>query len=130
MRYLLDTHVLLWYLEGSPRLSATIAEVLFSGQYDLLISAASWWEISIKLSIGKLQLATSLEEMLLEADKRRLTWLPLTSAHLLQVAQLPFPANGHRDPFDRLLIAQAQTEGLTLLSQDAKFDAYSVLRLS
>lgn len=130
MRYLLDTHILLWYLEGNPRLSGAIADVLFSSQHELFVSAASWWEISLKLSIGKLQLATPLAEMLVEASKRHLAWLPLTPLHLLQVARIPFPPNGHRDPFDRLLIAQAQVEGLTLLSQDAKFDAYAVSRLS
>lgn len=128
-RYLLDTHTLLWHLEESVELPAAVRELLFLPTNQVFISVASWWEIAIKLSIGKLNTRAPLAQLMQLADQAYFKPLAILPPHLLQLAQLPFPINGHRDPFDRLLIAQAQAENLILLSRDAKFDAYSVQRL-
>lgn len=104
-RFLLDTHTLIWYLEGNPQLSEPVRELLNRGNVRFFVSAVSWWEIALKISLGKLQTVLPLTEMMQEANSRYLEWLPISSAHILRVSQLPFPANGHRDPFDRLLIA-------------------------
>lgn len=127
-RFLLDTHTLIWYLEGNPQLSNPVRELLNRGDVRFFVSAVSWWEIALKSSLGKLQTALPLTEMLQESNSRYLEWLPISSTHILRVSQLPFPANGHRDPFDRLLIAQAQVEDMILLSRDSKFDDYPVRR--
>ncbi|RTQ51671.1 type II toxin-antitoxin system VapC family toxin [Hymenobacter gummosus] len=129
-RYLLDTHTLLWHLEESAELPIMVRELLLQPTNQVFISVASWWEMAIKLSIGKLNTRAPLAQLMQLADQGYFKSLAIEPSHLLQLAQLPFPANGHRDPFDRLLIAQAQAENLTLLSRDAKFDAYSVQRLS
>lgn len=126
--FLLDTHTLIWYLEGSPRLPEPVRILLSDGQAPLFVSAVSWWEIALKTSIGKLTLALPLAEMMQEANRRYIEWLPVLPAHLLRLSQLPFPDNGHRDPFDRMLIAQALEENLTLLSRDDKFGGYAVRR--
>lgn len=126
--FLLDTHTLIWYLEGSPRIPQQTRELISQGNVRILVSAVSWREIALKISLGKLETVFSLTEMLQHASARYLEWLPVLPTHILQLSQLPYPANGHRDPFDRLLIAQAQADDLTLLSRDGKFDAYSVQR--
>lgn len=126
--FLLDTHTLIWYLEGNPRLPQQTLELINQGDVRLLVSAVSWWEIALKTSLGKLKTVLSLPEMLQQASARYLEWLPVLPVHILQLSQLPYPDNGHRDPFDRFLIAQAQADNLTLLSRDGKFDAYSVRR--
>ena len=94
---------------------------------DLLLSRASGWEMAIKLSIGKLRLREPLRQILVEARAvSGITTLPIEEAHVLRVQHLPLH---HRDPFDRLLAAQALEEGLMLVSRDAVFDAYAVPRV-
>lgn len=126
--FLLDTHTLIWYLEGSSRLPYNVRELLSGGDVRLFVSAASWWELALKISLGKLEVNLSLTEMLQEAGLRYIEWLPVLPPHLLYYSQLPIPENNHRDPFDRLLVAQALSENLTLLSNDIKLDAYAVRR--
>ena len=127
MRILIDTHVLLWADLDPERLSAKARSLLASFSSEVLVSAASAWEIATKVRIGKLPEATLFSAEL----PQRLSMLgfqPLTVSmeHALRAGQLPGP---HRDPFDRMLIAQAQAENLALVSNEKVFDAYGVRRI-
>lgn len=119
MRVLLDTHVLLWALDASP-LSAEAQRVVESTSSTVCVSAASAWEIGIKRALGKLRSPDDLEEQLRLA---RFVPLPVTVTHGLAVRDLP---RLHGDPFDRLLVAQARLEGLTLVTRDARLAEYGV----
>jgi PIN domain nuclease of toxin-antitoxin system len=126
MKLLLNTHTFLWFIDDSPRLSAS-AKSLLESDDELLLSTASLWEIAIKVSIGKLTLARPFNVFIPEQLAfNSITELPINLEHLGVVSSLAFP---HRDPFDRLLIAQAMTESLPVVSADAAFDLYSVKRL-
>ena len=119
MRLLLDTHVVLWQLSGERELSQSAIAAIAAAD-DLLFSVVSFAEIGIKAAVGKLVVPPDLQAKITDAGVRSLA---LAAAHGLAVAQLP---THHRDPFDRLLIAQAMTEGLTLVTADANFAAYDV----
>jgi PIN domain nuclease of toxin-antitoxin system len=126
MRLLLDTHAFLWFIDDNPRLSPG-AKTLLESDAELLLSMASLWEIAIKVSLGRLTLAQPFNSFLPEQlAKNSVAVLPISLAHLGAVAALPFH---HRDPFDRLLIAQAAVERTPLVSADATFDAYAVQRI-
>lgn len=126
MRYLLDTHTLLWFLQDARDLPAVVADRIEAKEADNHVSIASIWEMAIKLSLGKLRVPYSLEEELPRLlEENAFTLLPLACSHLQALSELPFH---HRDPFDRTLVAQAQAEGLTVLSRDPSFDAYGVRR--
>lgn len=119
MRLLLDTHVVLWQLSGERELSQSAVAAIAAAD-DLLFSVVSFAEIGIKAAVGKLVVPQDLQAKIRDAGVRSLA---LAAAHGLAVAQLP---THHRDPFDRLLIAQAMTEGLTLVTADPNFAAYDV----
>src|SRR5258706_16359098 len=126
MKLLLDTHTFLWFIEDNPKLSAE-AKRLLESEADLLLSVAGIWEMAIKISIGKLSLPSPFDEFVSEQlFKNTIELFPIRLAHLGLLCRLPFH---HRDPFDRLLIAQAITEQYPIVSIDDKFDAYSVKRL-
>ena len=126
MRLLLDTHAFLYFLAGHERLSPGAREAMEEGE-EAYVSAASVWEIAIKASLGRLELPEDLESFLLEAmEAEALLPLPVTLAHAAMVRGLPWH---HKDPFDRLLVAQALREGLALVSQDRLLDAYGVQRV-
>lgn len=126
MKLLLDTHTFLWFIDDSPRLSSR-AKALLESDADLLLSAGSLWEISIKVSAGKLALAQSFDVFVpRQLADNDIEMLPISLAHLGVVSTLPFH---HRDPFDRLLIAQAMIEQVPIVGADTAFDAYSVARL-
>jgi PIN domain nuclease of toxin-antitoxin system len=124
VRLLLDTHVLLWFLAGDPSLSARSRAAIEEPSNELLLSVASLWEMAIKVSLGKLALPSDytgfLTTQLAEND---IEILGIGLAHTAMVVELPFH---HRDPFDRMLIAQAMVERLTIVNQDRTFDAYPV----
>lgn len=122
-RYLLDTHTLLWYLESNPALSGKARGIIESPESDLFASVVSFWEIAIKVSKGKLNVAQSIEEMEHALRRQEMEILLVSIPHILPLQILPFH---HRDPFDRLLITQAITESLTLISRDPKFAPYPV----
>jgi PIN domain nuclease of toxin-antitoxin system len=125
MKLLLDTHTFLWFIEDNPNLTAN-AKNLLESDVDLLISAASLWEIAIKVSIGKLNLTQPFDTFIPDQlRKNAIEVLPIAIAHLALVSALPFH---HRDPFDRLVIAQAIIEQLSIVSIDGKFDLYGVNR--
>ena len=127
MRLLLDTHVFLWFIEGSPLLSAEARRLIEDINHDKLLSIASAWEMSIKAGTGKLTFDQPLGTLIPEQlDRNGFLLLPIELRHLAPVATLPFH---HRDPFDRLLIAQSLVDDLPLVSADGVFDAYGVTRL-
>jgi len=127
LKYLLDTHALLWYTLDEGQLSPLVISIITDRQNQILFSPASYWEIAIKVSIGKLSLNQAYEDFidvcLQQYDFSILSILPKHTALLIN---LPFY---HKDPFDRLLIAQALSEGMPLISVDRKFDNYGVHRL-
>ena len=127
MRYLLDTHVLLWWHGNDHSLPAPVRTALMAPESELFLSAVSVWEISIKLGLGKLRLAMPLAD-LLETETRinGLQMLAITAWHALRISD--FPAI-HADPFDRMLIAQAIHEDLTLVSADAQIARYPGVRI-
>jgi len=127
MRLLIDTHALLWWLTDDPALPASARKYLARSGNTVLISAASAWEIATKFRIGKLADAGDLlADFSGYLARERFESLPISTNHAVRAGLLPGP---HKDPFDRMLIAQAQAEGLPILSNDSAFDAYSVRRL-
>jgi PIN domain nuclease of toxin-antitoxin system len=118
MRLLLDTHVLLWWLADDPSLSVLARSLIAEPQNAVFVSAISHWEIRLKSSLGKLSIPQDFEERLRREPFEK---LPLKAAHTEGLARLPWL---HRDPFDRMLIAQAQGAGLRLLTHDAQLGAY------
>jgi len=124
---LLDTHSFIWFVEDSPSLSAQARALIEEPTNAVFFSMASVWEMAIKVSLGKLHLSQPLDlfipNQLLLND---ITILDITVNHTLRVATLPFH---HRDPFDRLLIAQSLVERMPCVGIDSVFDAYSVQRL-
>ena len=123
MRYLLDTHVFLWIVSDQRKLSARCVAVLQESKTELYLSAASVWEIGIKAGSGKLKLHKPLNQMLNEVEVTGLKQMPVTWEHASGVETLPAI---HKDPFDRLLIAQAKLEALTVLTSDTVFKQYKV----
>ena len=127
MRVLLDTHTLLWWLDGDRRLSGRARGVIADDDNTALVSAASAWEISTKVRLGKLpgaiEVAAELPAILREQNFEP---LPIAIAHALRAGNLPGP---HRDPFDRMLIAQAQDEDMALVTNERVFDVYGVRRV-
>ena len=124
MKLLLDTHAFLWVNEDSERLSQTVKDLCSSGEHEFYLSMASPWEMQIKNQLGKLSLAMPVEELV---DKNRqennIQLLPIDLAHIAYLKQLPAH---HKDPFDRIIIAQAIIEGLTVVTVDHAFTDYSV----
>ena len=118
--YLLDTSVLLLWLEGNKRLPMRVRRMLDESAHPIYVSAATIWEISIKRSIGKLKIADSFFE---DLHSSQFIELPVSFVHAKKVADLP---NIHRDPFDRLLIAQAIIEKLTLITSDKYVFQYQI----
>ena len=124
MKILLDTHIFLWMFLTPKRISANVESLLKDSTNEIFLSSASSWEISIKYSIGKLKLPDAPEIYVPDRIKRaNLQRLEITHEHTLAIANLP---QIHKDPFDRLLITQANVENLTLLSADSIFDKYPV----
>ena len=126
MKYLLDTHTLLWFLMGDKKLSHKARRLIDNPENKKLLSIASLWEIAIKVSVRKLVLDKSFERLFPEQlHFNRIEILDITVNSLTKLTTLPFH---HRDPFDRLIIAQALVEKLPIIGTDAVFDAYGVSR--
>lgn len=123
MRLLLDTHVMLWWLADDQRLSQVAREMIADGGVQLLWSVVSSFELAVKVGVGRLQLGRSLNELFVEiVSRQRAQLLPITNAHCARLADL---ALHHRDPFDRLLIAQSLVEKIPILTADSKMQLYS-----
>jgi PIN domain nuclease of toxin-antitoxin system len=124
MKLLLDTHIFIWWADQPEKLSPHALSALENGDNELLLSAASVWEMQIKIQLGKLKLSLPLKELLkYQQEVNDLTVSPVVLAHVLALNALPLH---HKDPFDRLLIAQSIEEGLTIVTADSQFSSYSV----
>ena len=124
MRLLLDTHTFMWWDSDPAKLSVTALALCSDPTNELLLSVTSLWEMQIKYQLGKLSLRVPLVEMVSQQQATNgVIILPILPAHVFALEHLPTP---HRDPFDRLLVAQANSEGATLVSADAIFAAYPV----
>lgn len=124
MRFLLDTHTFLWLEDNNPALSSRVRDILSDTRNTIFLSHVSVWEVQIKLSIGKIKGKLPLKERVEAVQSRSgLVLLPVITEHIYLLNDLPLY---HRDPFDRLLIAQAMVEGIPLLSKDAIFPQYAV----
>jgi len=121
MNLLLDTHAFLWAIDNSPELSQKARDAIVDGTNIVFVSAATAWEIVIKKAIGKLKVPEG--DYLEELKTHRFTPLDITTEHALTVESLP---PHHKDPFDRMLVAQAQVENLTLVTRDPRIKAYAV----
>ena len=120
---LLDTHALIWFISGSKELSQAAQSSIEADDANNFVSIANLWEIAIKISLGKLELKTPFKEIGRQISENGFEILPVTFEDTLTVSTLPFL---HRDPFDRIIIAQAITNGLTIISKDQNFSSYSV----
>ncbi len=120
MRLLLDTHALLWFA-GAPDMLAPDARRTIVAAEEVNVSAATLWEVSTKLTLGKL--GTEVEDIPGELDEWGFGTVPVTAAHAWAAGSLPFY---HRDPFDRMLVAQAQLEGMTIVTRDPAIARYQV----
>ncbi len=124
MKVLIDTHALLWMLGDSRNLSHRARSALANRENSLFFSIAGYWEIGIKTSIGKLELSSDWHETIPRAMTRNgVSWLEITPDHVHAVSTLPWT---HRDPFDRIMIAQAMHNDLTIVTADPAFHDYSV----
>ncbi len=120
--YLLDTHTLLWFLRDAPELSKNALEVIMTEE-KIYVSIASFWEITIKKSIGKLEFQYSIQETEELCNEKDISILQIKSKHFDKIIELP---NIHNDPFDRLIISQAISERLTIITRDAIIPTYPV----
>lgn len=127
MRVLLDTHALLWWFSDDPALTRPARKVIAETKNTILVSAASAWEIATKVRLGKLPTAADLAaDFVGHLDRDAMQILPISGEHAVRAGLLP---GAHRDPFDRMLIAQAQAENLPLVSNEVLFDSYGVRRI-
>jgi PIN domain nuclease of toxin-antitoxin system len=120
MNLLLDTHALLWWMSSDPELSEEARAAVADDANIVFVSAATAWEMTIKKALGKLKTPDNLEA---EMERNNFLPLPITIRHALAVGKLP---KIHRDPFDRMLIAQAKVEGLTLVTRDENIRKYKI----
>ncbi|MCH8317840.1 MAG: type II toxin-antitoxin system VapC family toxin [Bacteroidetes bacterium] len=124
---MIDTHTLLWFLEDSKKLSSKAKNLIeHSREGNISISIASFWEIAIKLSIGKLKTNISLKSLIKKTIEEKIDILHITPESLVEVENLPFY---HKDPFDRMIIATAITIQVLIISKDEKFDKYEIERI-
>lgn len=127
MNLLLDTHAFLWFIDGSARLSQRARELIEDQGNAKLVSVASLWEMGLKMSLGRLELAQPFVDLIpRQMELNGFGLLPVRISHIARIISLPFH---HRDPFDRMIVAQCVAEGLSVVSLDAVFDKYSVQRL-
>ncbi|MCP1384019.1 type II toxin-antitoxin system VapC family toxin [Runella salmonicolor] len=125
MPFLLDTHVLIWFVEGDNNLPKSVREAIETSNQNF-VSMASFWEMAIKVSLGNLELTTSFVKYFETVISEGFIILPVDFIHTVKLSELPFH---HRDPFDRTLIAQALSEQLTVITKEKLFEEYGVTRL-
>lgn len=130
MKLLLDTHTVLWFYLADPQLSATASAAIVDPANEKWVSPASYWEVAIKISIGKYALAEPFEDFWRNAiDMNAFQILHVLPRHAAAVATLPYPPSNHRDPFDRVIVAQAIVEGMNIVSGDSELDSYGITRI-
>ena len=123
MKYLIDTHVFLWITENSPKLPDRIKKIVLNDDVPIYISIASFWEIAIKLGKGTLKIDSDLSELKRLSDENNFTVLPVSFECLQLLLNMPFH---HKDPFDRLLVATAIIEDMTLITRDENIHKYDL----
>lgn len=123
MDHLLDTHTIIWFINGDAELSEKARTVIEKDAASNVVSVASLWEIAIKVSLGKLELTRPFSEIKTQLDENGFQLLPITWEDTLLIASLPFH---HRDPFDRILIAQSINNNLSVITKDDHFKLYAV----
>jgi len=128
MNYLLDTQAIIWTLENNPQLPQSIKDTVEDPDNNIFITIVSLWEIVIKRSINKLALQHELQDIQQTLTSEQTSILPITIAHLETLESLAF-VEKHRDPFDRLIISQAITENMTIITSDSQFGKYPVKTL-
>ena len=128
MRFLIDTHVLIWYLEDNSQLTSIAAEILEDTRHDLYVSIASLWEIAIKSGLGKLKLKIEFHDLKKLLERFSIEILSIDFEDTETYLTLPFFDN-HRDPFDRILVAQVRARSMALVSGDKKLDLYEIQRV-
>lgn len=127
MKLLIDTHAFLWFIEGNPNLSNTARSLIEDESNQRFLSIASLWEMSIKVSMSKLILQMSFADLVeQQVCKNAIELLEIRAEHLDQLAKMPFH---HKDPFDRLIVAQSIVESMAVLSKDSTFGSYSITLL-
>jgi PIN domain nuclease of toxin-antitoxin system len=127
LRVLLDTHALLWWLSGDPALTRTAARIIADTKNTVVVSAASAWEVAIKVRLGKLHTATNLmSDFCSQMEREGFDLLAISAEHGVRGGLLP---GLHKDPFDRMLIAQSQAENIPVITNKRVFDSYGVRRL-
>lgn len=126
MRLLLDTHTVLWYVSGQRDLGGDAQRAIRDATNEAWVSMASFWEIAIKQSLGKLELKPDIDALVSKCAFARIGLLPIAPAHAKRLVSLP---HHHRDPFDRMLVAQALEEHFQIVSCDVLLDAYGIKRI-
>ena len=127
MRIIIDTQVLIWWTNDVSNISHHVQDIIFDLDNELWLSLASIWEMQIKISLGKLALPRSLPDIIAtQIEENQIKILPIELSHIYALDRLPLH---HRDPFDRLIIAQSATEKMPIASIDKAFDAYSIERI-
>jgi PIN domain nuclease of toxin-antitoxin system len=124
--FLLDTHTLIWFLEGDSSLNTAARQTIINPNAVIFFSMVSIWEITVKRSIGKLVLSQPTHRIIKQAENEGIILLPIEVNHILSTETLPFY---HRDPFDRLIISQALADNLTIIGKDTVFDNYGIKRV-
>ena len=123
MKYLLDTHILLWFITNSPELKGEVREIIINPDNEIYLSVVSEWELVIKSNIGKLKLKSDFHAFAKLINELGIISIAINREHLECYETLPLL---HRDPFDRMLIAQAKTEKLTVITHDQNFKGYKI----
>ncbi len=126
MQILLDTHAFIWFVEADSLLPQNLKSNLENPKNEIFLSMASIWEMGIKMSLGKLKINKTIEEIIELAEWNGFQILPILPSHIVRLCQLEFH---HRDPFDRMLLAQCLSENLVIASTDSIFDSYGVNRI-
>lgn len=123
MNLLLDTHIVIWFITNDDKLSKKVKDLIEDSKNKCFVSIASYWELSIKYALGRLNLNSTIEEIFNIIEKSGFDILPITLNHIIQLSKLQ---HFHNDPFDRLMISQSITENLSLVSNDNYFPAYKI----
>ena len=126
MRILLDTQAFIWFVENDKQLPSMVKKELEDSDQTIFVSIASLWEMTIKISLNKLHISCNIEEMINEVYRNGFEFLPILPMHIIKLSTLEYL---HRDPFDRIIIAQGLSEDLAIVSSDKVFDEYRINRI-
>ncbi|MCL2708691.1 MAG: type II toxin-antitoxin system VapC family toxin [Defluviitaleaceae bacterium] len=123
MKYLLDTHILIWYIENSPKLHKKHEIIIDDDENGIFVSAVTYWEIALKISLGKLKMSLSFKDFVENIEKRKFTILQIKNDYLECLLKMPFI---HRDPFDRMIVSTATVEKLSIITMDENIMKYGI----